>query len=455
MLFARRVILKIFLLTGAIVAIFPFFRKKNNVAEEVHETSTADQAQPRNFSIPLGADDDGLSRVYLARNGTPQQNIAKTIELVGGIESLISPNDIVVLKPNAQWWSQGMTNTDAMQGFIDMVLAIPGFTGEVIIAENHQYDGDNSRGWNTDKRNGAFNYNELIEHYQSRGHNNVTKYHWRVAGTTDLPLEGDAQGNSRVKGPEDGDGYVWQENSFYLSPAGRKCVMTWPVFTSSYSGITIDLKKGAWKDGKWLDGKRVRFINFSALNHHGWYCGVTASVKNLMGVVDMSCGFPGNSPKGTYNTHHIGVSRLKKLIRRRLIWRVAQTNIFWRYFYRNFNHTGGALGYFMKHVRMPDLNIITAEWVGWGSRVEKEKSFKAKTILASRDPVALDYMAAREVLLPGTPDEGIDSQGYKFIFLNDPDVKEGPFRLFLEETQRQGIGNLANGKILLIEETIS
>ena len=455
MLFARRVILKIFLLTSAIVAFFPFFRKKHGDAEGAAETSPTDQVQHATAPIPLGADQDGFSRVYLVRNGTPQQNIAKTIELMGGIESLISPDDIVVLKPNAQWWSQGMTNTDAMQGFIDMVLAIPGFTGEIIIAENHQYDGDNTRGWNTDKRNGSFNYNELVEYYQKRGHKNVTKYHWRVAGTTALPLEGDAQGNTRVKGPGDGDGYVWQENSFYLSPSGRKCVMTWPVFTSAYSGIRIDLKNGAWKDGKWLEGIRVRFINFSVVNHHGWYCGVTASVKNLMGVVDMSCGFPGDLPKDTFNTHFIGVSKLQEWTRKRFIWRIHKLESVRRYCYRNFHHTGGALGYFMRHVRMPDLNIITAEWVGWGSRTEEDKSFRPKTILASRDPVALDYIAARDVLLPGTPPDESESYGFRYSYLNNPDEKDGPFRIFLEEAKRQGVGNLAKEKILLVEEIVS
>lgn len=448
MLFSRRLVLKLLVISGAMTALFAFFRKKGG--DIAVNESINDQTNITANSIPLGIDDDGFSRVYLVRNGTPQQNITKTIELLGGIKNIVGATDIVVLKPNAQWWNQGTTNTDAMQGFIDLVLGIPNFSGEIIIAENHQYDGDNSRGWITEQRNGKFNLNELIEHYQNQGYKNVTKYHWRVAGKTSIPLEGDAQGNSRVKSLEQGDGYVWLENSYYLSPAGRKCVMTYPIFTSSYSGITVDLKNGAWKDGSWLNNVNVRFINFSALNHHGWYCGVTACVKNLMGVVDMSCGFPGDLPEGTYNTHHIGVSKLKELSRRRLIWRIYGINTFKRYCYRNFHHTGGALGYFMKHVRLPDLNIITAEWVGWGSRVEIEKSFHPKTILASRDPVALDYMAAREVLLPGTPAQETSSEGYRYQELNNPDIKDGPFHNFLDETKKQGVGTLAVEKIHLI-----
>ena len=50
-----------------------------------------------------------------------------------------------------------MTNTDAMKGFIDLILSIPGFMGEITIAENHQLQKDESRGWVTDQRNGQFN----------------------------------------------------------------------------------------------------------------------------------------------------------------------------------------------------------------------------------------------------------------------------------------------------------
>ncbi len=83
----------------------------------------------------------------------------KVLEMVGGIEAIVDKKDIVILKPNAQWWNQGMTNTNAMKQFIEEVLGIPGFSGEIIIAENHHYAVDNSRGWTTKKRNGDFNYN--------------------------------------------------------------------------------------------------------------------------------------------------------------------------------------------------------------------------------------------------------------------------------------------------------
>jgi hypothetical protein len=117
-------------------------------------------------------DRDSISYIYESKNGTPEQNVQKVVEMMGGIEKFIGKEDIVILKPNAQWWNQGMTNTNAMKGFIELVLAIPGFKGEIIIAENHHCFGkrntSNIRGWVTQERNGDFNLNELIEYFQCK-----------------------------------------------------------------------------------------------------------------------------------------------------------------------------------------------------------------------------------------------------------------------------------------------
>jgi hypothetical protein len=453
MKFTRRFYLNAAFALAALAAVVRFMR--GTAVESPGYAAKGSQPSLAPNRVPLGIDEDGFSRVFVVRNGAPAENMARILQMMGGIERFVGPTDIVVLKPNAQWWNQGTTNTDAMKGFIDAVLAVQGFAGEVIIADNHQSDGDNSRGWNTDKRNGTFNLNELVEHYHSMGHANVTKYHWHVAGTTSLPLQGGAQGNSRVNGPQDGDGYVWLEDNYYVSPAGRTCFMTYPVFTSSYSGTTVDLKRGAWKDGQWLNDTRVRFINFSALNHHGSDCGVTASVKNLMGVVDMSCGWPGDKPDGTFNAHHIGVSKINSWKKSKLFMSLAARlgfqGAFDRYCCRHFHHTGGVLGHFMKNVRMPDLNITAAEWVGWGSRTETDKASREKTILASTDPVALDYVSARDVVLPVTPPElPYYNTSATYYELNDPEMVGGPLYDFLNETARQGIGNFNSNKTRIV-----
>lgn len=407
------------------------------------ETTIKDQANAAGRR--LGVEPDGRSRVHLAQGDTPENNMAAILESMGGIETFISPQDIVILKPNAQWWAQGMTNTDAMKAFMDAVLAIPRFEGEIIIADNHQYAEPNSRGWTTEERNGKYNYNELVEHFQKRGYRNVTKYHWRGAGPNPSPIEGDDQlGSKIVEGPGQGDGYVWSSDIVYMSRLGRRCLLTWPVFTSAHSGVTIDFKNGAWKDGSYT-GQPVKFINFAAINHHGPYVGVTAAVKNYMGIVDMTCGFQGSTPRGYYNTHFIGLRDLHVPLQDKLPWRVQK----WvrQYNWKYFEHTGGVLGTFMREVRMADMNFITAHWIGWGSRTRTDKSGKPKALLASIDPVAIDYVAAQEILMPLTRSSTQD----EFIHrMNDASLSEEPYQSFLRACYNEGIGNF-EGKHIQIE----
>ena len=455
MLISRRFFLKIVTIFIGIKVFFPWRSslhadgETNSVLTSASPSSTKPTIGLLSPKYNLGVGEHGISNVYIARNSSPEANIAKVIEMTGGIEKHIGKRDIVVLKPNAQWYNQGMTNTDAMKGFIDLVLAIPNFDGEIIIAENHHIQKDETRGWVTEERNGQFNYNELIEHYQLQGKKNVTKYHWHNAGKCTHPQQHNACCGNIVNHPSQGDGYVWLTNCYYVSPSGNKCVMTYPVFTSAYSGLTIDLKNGVWEDGK-FSKRPVKLINFSALNHHGRYSGVTASVKNLMGVVDMTCGWHGDAPEGAYNVHHVGVS--KKITWLNAHWRISKyrgrlRDLFEDFCCRNFYHAGGALGYWMKHVRMPDLNIITAEIVGWASRTDVNKSCKTKAIIASLDPVALDYIAGKEILLPVTPKDLKEKTGKKYYDLHNPDNKSSPFYKFLLETHKQGIGNLDVDKI--------
>jgi len=421
---------------SAIITMFAFFwLKKNNKKSQMKKIQTKESNSK--FHSQNGQN----SQVYMVQNGSPEENMIEILNKMGGIEKFIGNSDIVILKPNAQWWHQGMTNTNAMKAFIDLVLEIPNFAGEIIIAENHHIKEDNSRGWTTECRNGDYNLNELIEFFQSKGNKNVTKYHLHDGGPNPNPREGNAGDGKIVRGPWEGDGYVWCDDAVYVSPENRKCMMTYPIFTSSYSNITIDLKNGAWKDGNYLNVP-VKFINFSALNHHGYYAGITASIKNLMGVTDLTCGYHGSTPEGFFNVHFIGYENFIHRLGTRFMFGFARRNmndfaelmrsiveIFGIF---NFWYAGGALGFWMSHIRKPDLNIITAENVGYGGRTDPTKSANTKTVLASTDPVALDYCAVKHVLLPATKNAG--DKGLPYLKTNDTDYL--PFKNFLTECQR-------------------
>lgn len=428
----------------ALLGIRPFWKKdyEGCMAQSKDSTTTGNN---------LGVASNGKSYVYITKNGSPEKNTRKAIEMIGGIEKFIGKNDIVLLKPNAQWWNQGTTNTNIMKAFIELVLEIPGFDGEVIIAENHHFKEKESRGWTTTQRNGKYNLNELVNFFNEKGYNNITKYHWCDAGPNPNPMQGNAGNGKIVKSPEAGDGYVWMEDAVYVSKENRKCMMTYPVFTSLYSGRIIDLKNGIYHEGNYVNN--LRLINFSCLNHHGKTFGVTASTKNLMGIVDLTCGYHGTKPEGFYNAHYVGKesplhllgTRLKYYGRRlHVVKGIGQTIQSHGTF--NGHYTGGALGYWMKTVRMPDLHILAAEYIGWGSRVDTQKRSKIKTVAISNDPVALDYIGAKKILLPATP---MHEKYYRD--LNDPE--KPPFRLFLEECHKQGIGTLNEENIKVIESS--
>ena len=75
--------------------------------------------------------------LYRALNGSPGDNIYRVVKLMGGIEKIIGPDDVVLIKPNVQWWNQGVPNLSALNRFIDLIMSRPGgFNGEVVLAEN-------------------------------------------------------------------------------------------------------------------------------------------------------------------------------------------------------------------------------------------------------------------------------------------------------------------------------
>jgi len=378
-----------------------------------------------------------ISKIYVAKNGTPQQNVAKILEMMGGIEKFIGYKDIVIIKPNAQWWNQGRTNLAAIKGFIDLILDIPKFNGEIIIAENTHFmdeslpegEKDNVRGWTRlSEINGHIdgenhNLNTLIEIYRKQGHSNVTKCHWRDGGPK-RDIWGNGQNGGIIRSPEDGDGYLWSDIDYtfsgFMGLKKWKVKMTYPIFTTSNRGISIDFKNGSFKrDGrgrcKYLPDRPVKLINFAALNTHGVDTGITAAIKNYMGIMDLSCGSWGMKPEGYVNVHQCGEKYY------------PYTKV-------------GPISHFIKTIRKADLNILTAHWVGWGSRTDPAKATKMRTILCSTDPMALDYYGAKYLVYPL-------SQNKTF---HDPDNHHSPIKKFLDlalETLGQGTIDEENMKM--------
>ncbi len=355
-----------------------------------------------NFITAAGS--DIISSVFYSKNGTPDQNINKLLEIMGGISNFIGKNDIIVLKPNCQWIRQGGTNTSSLKALIDLILSIPGFEGEIIIAENyHRLDSDTAYPnlWTTTdfRFNGPWNINSLIQYYRdNRDQYPAIHDHGSEINISKYMLRDRNQGGRVTTGPSDGDGYVRRTDLVYTAPPGGtefgqdigydSTIMSYPILTSPHSGITIDIKNGCWENGDYIDID-YKLIMLSGLNYHSTVAGVTSAVKNHLGLVELPTAFSA----GFADFHTIG-----------------------------FPASGGAVGMHVREINRADLFITTAEWSGHQGR-DNLNPVQTKIVLASTDPLALDYWASKHILFP----LGGERQIY-----NDPDNMDGPFRKFLD-----------------------
>ena len=378
-----------------------------------------------NASVSQKITNGSQSTIYRSLNGTPSENMMKVIDIMGGIENIIGENDVVVIKPNVQWWNHGATNLSALKTLIDLIMNRPGgFLGEVIIAENCHRGSEpwmvEESGWirifeRNSNLNGINNLTDLTNHLKKIYGERYSTVHW-----IDV-----AYGEKRVFGPADGSGYVYCDGtggvpmiSMDNGETGddfREVIMTYPIFKTDKETI-IDLKNGIWKEGEYTE-QPLRFINFATINHHSHYVGVTGAVKNYFGVVDISGGGWGKLVDKYNNFHSFAYNE----------W--------------DFGPVPGVMGaevaMFMKTIRKADLNIIAAEWVGLASRTEPPVAH-TKTVLVSADPVALDYHAAKYLLYANSS-----------IPIHNPDSEKSPFRHYLIKCEENGGGVFDENQVVV------
>jgi uncharacterized protein (DUF362 family) len=263
-----------------------------------------------------------------------------------GPNGLIAAGDVVLIKVNAQWKYRGCTNSDVVRGLIARILEHPdGFAGEVVIVENGQ--GSGSLACDT-----AAAYPDADVHANAQDESHsflwLVGTHFRDPRVSATLLDGI---RSRfINGADHAtDGYRRYENVSY------------PCFTSK-GGRRIELREGVWNGAS--HDSNLKLINVPVLKHHeGGASRFTGALKHVYGLLSMS---DGNKD------------------------------------YRHYAGLGEACGKMMVSVQTPVLNIVDAIWVSQGSRTGYPASSTTRIdgLVASQDPVALDYWSAKHVLYP-------------------------------------------------------
>jgi len=321
-----------------------------------------------------------------------ERNDLKFYKTTSDKEGLIGKKDVVLIKVNSQWDERGGTNTDLVNSVIKLIINHPeGFSGEIVIVDNGQAQfGSKMTGGSFDwENNNAINKSQsiqkVVDMYKDRY--KVSTYLWDNITFNEV--------NEYSENDFD-DGFVLYnlkgENSNILN------TITYPKFKTKY-GSYISFKRGIWDNKtKTYDNENIKMINMPVLKPHLIY-GVTGAVKNYMGTP---------SVKLTKNEVHNNVGK-------------------------------GAMGVQISETRFSTLNIMDSIWVStvypcrslstwWcGPTVYYNDSIPNNMILASTDPVALDYWASKNILM-----RTAENLGHKDIEELNPDIiKKGNFGYWL------------------------
>lgn len=289
-------------------------------------------------------------------------------EVSGGAQGpggLIARDDVVLIKVNCQWDERGGTNTDLLKELIQLIVNHPdGFAGEIVVADNGQsVNNGGSLDWpHSNAEDHSQSVQDVVDMFSGS---------YRVSTSFWTPIR--AERVDEYSSGDVNDGYVVSETAD--PETGIRS--SYPKFKTAY-GTYISFKEGTWDSAKKsYDHERLKVINVPVLKSHSIY-GVTACVKHYMGVVSQPL-----------TNAHSTVGR-------------------------------GGMGTEMVETRLPTLNMLDAIWVnanpGGGPATSYREADRVNVILASTDPVALDYWAAKRVLM-----QAATLKGAKNVASMDPD----------------------------------
>jgi len=301
-------------------------------------------------------DDDGFKSMI----GLMEEKGKSFYKTKGSPRGIVASNSVVIVKVNSQWDERGGTNTDLVKSIIEEIVSHPDeFKGEVVIADNGQAQ------YGSTRNGGSLDYevNNAVDPTQSNKkvaesfkEHKVSTYLWDTITTNSVReySEGDKE-----------DGYIIYDAADPVTGI----FVSYPKFRTKY-GKYISFRHGVWNPPtSTYNSKKLVLLNVPVLKGHFIY-GVTACVKHYMGVV---------SDKLQSGTAH----------------RTVRT---------------GGMGTMIAKTRAPDLNILDAIYVnsscGKGPSCSLDDATQLNLVMASTDPVALDYWATKHVLMEAAKEQG-------------------------------------------------
>jgi len=306
----------------------------------------------------------------LSANGSKFYKTGASGDL-NGPNGLIAPDDVVILKVNAQWKCRGGTNTDMLRGLIQRILQHPdGFKGEVVIFENGQNRPASFDGVHNDVNKTEYKPFPELEGkvLVNAEEENLLTINYLVntvfAGKPVSSFLMDPHADSWITADDH------QTNGYRrIGEKGTPCV-SYPCFTTA-QGNRIELKEGRWTGSGYA--QNLKLIHCPVLKDHSGNVGMTGALKIVYGTLSMS---DGTSAK------------------------------------RHYQDLGSQCAKMWTLVREPDLCILDCLWVSFGS-MTVGKSYvsgcigyppsivsRQNILLAGHDPVAMDYHANKHILFP-------------------------------------------------------
>jgi hypothetical protein len=264
-------------------------------------------------------------------------------------EGIVGADDIVIIKGNFQWETYNTTSTDRIKGLVWQILSHPdGFSGEIIVCDNTQDLGTGINHMDNNSEDLEQSIYDVVDAFSARGHP-VYLLNWLYiwSAVAEEYSDGDMS-----------DGYVYDDVT----------KISYPKFQTPSGNHYVSLSYGIWDDvSSTYDSDKLCIIDFPVLKAHE-LAGSTIAVKNWIGVLTTAY----------RDERYGGIGPLHDY-----------------YFFDTF-----ALVARVMSVTFPKLTVIDATWTTMDGPIGPEDVIETRCLLASVDPVASSWYAAKYILTP-------------------------------------------------------